>query len=98
MSVENYEARRIYRAYQLLWHYFKPQTFAAQGGPDSVYSACKSGRGEIIVAIRSFSRYAMDIARRELEIAESKGLKGVIKILHPSDRIFGLPTANKELG
>ncbi|MBO8179538.1 MAG: DUF128 domain-containing protein [Archaeoglobus sp.] len=95
MSVENKEARGLTELISYFGTTLSPGLLLLRAGLTSVYSACKSGRGEIIVAIRSFSRYAMDIARRELEIAESKGLRGVIKILHPADRIFGLPTANR---
>lgn len=95
MSVENMEARGLTELISYFGTTLSPGLLLLKAGLTSVYSACKTGRGEIIVAIRSFSRYAMDIARRELEIAESKGLRGVIKILHPSDRIFGLPAANR---
>ncbi len=95
MSIENMAPKGITELISYFGTTLSPGLLFLKAGLTSVYSACKTGKGEIIVAIRSFSRYAMDIARRELEIAESKGLKGVIKILHPADRIFGLPTANR---
>jgi len=95
MSVDKFEAKGFI---ELISHFgttLSPGLLFLRSGLTSVYSVHESGKGEIIAAIRSFSRYAMDIARRELEIAESKGFRGVIKMLHPSDKRFGLPTGSR---
>ncbi|AIY90444.1 NrpR regulatory domain-containing protein [Geoglobus acetivorans] len=38
------------------------------------------GEGYLIVAIRSFSKHAVDIARMEIEMAESKDIRGVVEL------------------
>jgi hypothetical protein len=65
-----------------------------KSGLTSVFEAVK-GSGEIITAIRSFSRYATDIVREEVARAESKGIRGVISISYPSDRFLSLPPGNR---
>ncbi|MEM4456151.1 MAG: NrpR regulatory domain-containing protein [Archaeoglobaceae archaeon] len=61
----------------------------------SVSSILRTGDGIIISAVRSFSRYAIDIVVRNVELASSKGFGGVLAILHPSDKRFSLPTGKR---
>jgi len=95
MSVEEGTPKGITELISYFGTTLSPGLLLLRAGLTSVYSAVKEGRGDIIVAIRSFSRYAIDIARRELGVAESKGFRGVIRIIHPSDRVFGLPSASR---
>lgn len=95
MSIEDFEPKGITELISYFGTTLSPGLLFLRAGLTSVYSAHRNGRGEIIVAIRSFSRYAIDIARREVEIAENKGLRGVIKIIPPSDRFFGLYPAKR---
>lgn len=95
LSIEEGEPKGITELISYIGTTLSPGQLFLKSGLTSISSIPKSGRGEIIVAIRSFSRYAMDIARRELEIAESKGFGGIIKILHPADKQFGLPTGSR---
>ncbi len=66
-----------------------------KSGLTSVYRCLKTGRGEIITAIRSFSRYAVDIVKEEIALAKSKGFGGAIYILYPSSKQFSLPPGNR---
>lgn len=61
----------------------------------SVSSILRTGDGIVISAVRSFSRYAIDIVVRNIELASSKGFGGVLAILHPSDKRFSLPTGKR---
>lgn len=61
----------------------------------SVGSILRTGDGVIISAVRSFSRYAIDIVVRNVELASSKGFGGVLAVLHPSDKRFSLPTGKR---
>ncbi|WP_202318572.1 NrpR regulatory domain-containing protein [Archaeoglobus neptunius] len=95
LSVEDMNPRGITELISYVGTTLSPGQLLLKAGLTSVHSVIEKGRGEIIVAIRSFSRYAIDIARRELELAESKGIGGVIKLLHPADRRFGLPAGRR---
>lgn len=95
LSIENMQPEGITELISYVGTTLSPGMLFLKSGLTSVLSVLRKGRGEILIAIRSISRYAMDIARRELEIAESKGFGGIIKILHPADRRFGLPVGNK---
>jgi|Deesub1362A_J573_1020465.scaffolds.fasta_scaffold02214_8 hypothetical protein len=66
-----------------------------KSGLTSVYRAIRKGRGETIIAIRSFSKHAVDIVIEEIGIAKTKGIGGVISISYPSDRVFSLPPGTK---
>ncbi len=72
-----------------------PGLLFLKSGLTSVYQCLKTGRGEIITAIRSFSRHAIDIVREEIQLARSKGLGGVVYILHPSSKELSLPPGNR---
>ncbi|WP_456468642.1 NrpR regulatory domain-containing protein [Archaeoglobus sp.] len=95
LSIEDMQPKGITELISYVGTTLSPGQLFLRSGLTSVSSIPNSGRGEIIVAIRSFSRYAMDIARRELELAESKGFGGIIKMLHPADRRFGLPAGSR---
>ncbi len=95
MSIEDMQPRGITELISYVGTTLSPGMLFLKSGLTSVFSVHKTGRGEIITAIRSFSRYAMDLVKKELEIAELKGFRGVIAILHPNDRRFGLRTGNK---
>ncbi len=95
MSVEEMQPRGITELISYVGTTLSPGWLFLKSGLTSVLAACRTGRGEIITAIRSFSRYAIDLVKKELDIALLKGFGGVLAILHPSDRRFGLPAGNK---
>ncbi len=95
LSVEELQPKGITELISYVGTTLSPGLLFIKAGLTSVLETHRTGRGEILTAIRSFSRYAMDIARKVLELAESKGFGGIIKMLHPADRRFGLPAANR---
>ena len=72
-----------------------PGWLMVKSGLTSVYRCMKNGRGEIIAAVRSFSRHAIEIVREEVQIAKNKGFGGVIEVSYPSSRKFSLPQGNR---
>ncbi len=72
-----------------------PGWLLIRSGLTSVYRCVKNGKGEMITAIRSFSRHAIEIVRDELEIAKSRGFGGIIGVSYPSSRSFSLPPGNR---
>ena len=72
-----------------------PGWLLINSGLTSVYEVVKTGNGDIITAIRSFSKYAVEIVKEELSLAKARGINGIISISHPSDKSFSLPTGNR---
>ena len=72
-----------------------PGWLLINSGLTSVYRVVKRGRGDIITAIRNFSKHAVEIVKEELSLAKARGIDGVISIVYPSDRKFSLPTGNR---
>ncbi|RLI77452.1 hypothetical protein DRP05_10210 [Archaeoglobales archaeon] len=72
-----------------------PGWLLINSGLTSVYKTVKSGNGDVITAIRSFSKYAVEVVKEELSLAKARGIDGIIAIAHPSDRSFSLPAGNR---
>lgn len=95
IRVENGIPTRIMELISYAGTTMSPGWLLLRSGLTSVSSVLKNSNGVILSAIRSFSRYAIDIALRTVEIASLKGFRGVIAVLHPSDRRFSLPVGRK---
>ncbi|NHW88356.1 MAG: DUF128 domain-containing protein [Archaeoglobales archaeon] len=91
LRVENMVPSRIMELISYVGTTMSPGWLLLRSGLTSVSSVLKNGSGVIISAVRSFSRYAIDIALRTVETASSRGFRGVLAVLHPSDRRFSLP-------
>ena len=72
-----------------------PGWLLINSGLTSVYKAVRSGKGDVITAIRSFSKYAVEIIKEETALAKARGIGGIISISHPSDRSFSLPAGSR---
>ncbi|WP_456369296.1 NrpR regulatory domain-containing protein [Geoglobus sp.] len=62
-----------------------------KSGLTSVWKAVKSGEGYLITAIRSLSKHAVEIARREVERAESRGFGGVVYLEGSPENSLNIP-------
>ncbi|WP_457591195.1 NrpR regulatory domain-containing protein [Geoglobus sp.] len=60
-------------------------------GLTAVWSAVRRGEGYLITAIRSLSRYAVDIAWRELERAKARGFGGVVYLEGVTGNTLNIP-------
>lgn len=60
-------------------------------GLTKVWNAVKTGEGYLITAIRSLSRYAIDIAWKAIEMAESKGIRGAVYLEGVSGNNLNIP-------
>lgn len=94
LSFENYKPRGLVELISYSGLTLSPGWLFIKSGLTSVYKLLE-GSGNIITAIRSFSKQAIDIVRKEIEIAKTKGFGGVVTISHPSDKTFSLPPGNR---
>lgn len=95
VGVEKMVPSRILELISYAGTTMSPGWLLLRSGLTSVSSVLQSGSGVIISAVRSFSRYAIDIVVRNVELASSKGFSGVLAVLHPSDKRFSLPTGKR---
>ncbi|MFN3383486.1 MAG: NrpR regulatory domain-containing protein [Archaeoglobaceae archaeon] len=95
VGVEKMVPKRILELISYAGTTMSPGWLLLRSGLTSVSSILRTGDGVIISAVRSFSRYAIDIVVRNVELASSKGFGGVLAILHPSDKRFSLPTGKR---
>ncbi|MEM0350318.1 MAG: NrpR regulatory domain-containing protein, partial [Archaeoglobaceae archaeon] len=95
IGVEKMTPNRILELISYSGTTMSPGWLLLRSGLTSINSVLKTGNGVIISAVRSFSRYAIDIVLRTIEIANSKGFRGVLAILHPSDKRFSLPVGRR---
>jgi len=95
LSVEDMQPKGITELISYVGTTLSPGWLLLKSGLTSVNLVRKTGRGEILAAVRTFSRYAIDLVKKEIEIAISKGFRGVIAILHPADKRFPLPIGRR---
>jgi len=95
LRVERMVPNRILELISYAGTTMSPGWLLLRSGLTSVSSVLDNGSGVIISAVRSFSRYAIDIVLRTVEIARSKDFHGVLAVLHPSDRRFSLPVGRR---
>ncbi len=95
LSCERGEIKGITELISYTGTTLSPGWLFLRSGLTSVYKCLKTGSGEIITAIRSFSGYAIDIVKEEMQLAKSRGFGGAIYVLHPSSKLFKLPPGKR---